>query len=79
MMEAQGRENEIRRRLLMESTELFWSRVGVYNETMWPIAAAMIVAAAFLIHRVCTGWSNWSGTGKRQKLGLTGSPGYGRK
>jgi hypothetical protein len=34
------------------STEVFWTRVGVYNETMWPIEVAMIVAAAFLTCRV---------------------------
>jgi len=36
----------------MMSTEVFWTRVGVYNETMWPIAIAMTVAAAFLTYRV---------------------------
>jgi hypothetical protein len=36
----------------MMGTELFWTRVGVYNETTWPIAIAMIVAAAFLTYRV---------------------------
>ena len=34
------------------STEVFWARVGAYNEAMWPIAIAMIVAAAFLTCRV---------------------------
>jgi hypothetical protein len=28
----------------MVSTEVFWTQVGAYNETMWPIATAMIVA-----------------------------------
>jgi hypothetical protein len=36
----------------MMNTELFWSRVGVYNETMWPILIVMSVAAAFLAYRV---------------------------
>jgi hypothetical protein len=36
----------------MMSTEAFWTRVGAYNETMWPIAVAMIVVAAFLTCRV---------------------------
>jgi hypothetical protein len=36
----------------MMSTEVFWTRVGAYNETMWPIAIAMIIAAAFLTCRV---------------------------
>ena len=36
----------------MANTELFWSRVAVYNETMWPIVMAMTVAAAFLAYRV---------------------------
>jgi hypothetical protein len=34
------------------NTELFWSRVAVYNETMWPIVIVMSVAAAFLTYRV---------------------------
>jgi hypothetical protein len=34
------------------NTELFWSRVGVYNETMWPIVIVMSIAAAFLTYRV---------------------------
>jgi hypothetical protein len=34
------------------STELFWTRVGAYNEAMWPIAMAMIVVAAFVTYRV---------------------------
>jgi hypothetical protein len=36
----------------MMDSDLFWTKVGVYNETMWPIAAVMIVAAAFLTYRV---------------------------
>ena len=36
----------------MVSTELFWSRVGGYNETMWPMLIAMSVAAAFLVYRL---------------------------
>ena len=36
----------------MASTEVFWTRVGAYNETVWPISIAMIVAAAFLTYRV---------------------------
>ena len=36
----------------MMSTEAFWTQVGAYNETMWPISTAMIVAAAFLTYRV---------------------------
>jgi len=34
------------------STEEFWTQVGAYNEAMWPIVAAMTVAAAFLTFRV---------------------------
>ena len=34
------------------STELFWTRVGVYNEKTWPLALVMIVAAGFLTCRV---------------------------
>ena len=34
------------------STEVFWTQVSAYNETMWPIAIVMIVAAAFLAGRV---------------------------
>jgi hypothetical protein len=37
---------------MMMSSELFWTRVGVYNETMWPIVVAMTVVAAFLTWRV---------------------------
>ena len=36
----------------MASAEGFWSQVGVYNETMWPIVIAMTAAAAFLTYRV---------------------------
>jgi hypothetical protein len=36
----------------MVNTELFWTRVGVYNETMWPIVMVMTVAAAFLTYRL---------------------------
>ncbi len=36
----------------MVSTEVFWTRVGVYNEATWPIALVMIVAAGFLTYRV---------------------------
>ena len=36
----------------MMSTDLFWSQVGAYNATTWPVAAAMIAAALFLIFRV---------------------------
>ncbi len=36
----------------MVNTEVFWTRVGVYNETMWPITMAMTVAAVFLTCRV---------------------------
>ena len=36
----------------MMSSDLFWSRVGLYNEATWPITAIMIVAAAFLAFRV---------------------------
>jgi hypothetical protein len=34
------------------SAELFWTRVAVYNEAMWPIVIAMTIAAAFLTFRV---------------------------
>jgi hypothetical protein len=36
----------------MMSAEAFWTGVGVYNETMWPVAIVMTIAAAFLTHRV---------------------------
>ena len=36
----------------MVSTETFWTQVGVYNESTWPVAIAMTVAAAFLTFRV---------------------------
>jgi hypothetical protein len=36
----------------MASTEVFWTQVGVYNETIWPLVMAMTVAAAFLTWRV---------------------------
>jgi hypothetical protein len=36
----------------MISTEVFWTQVGAYNETMWPIVIAMTIAAAFLAFRV---------------------------
>jgi hypothetical protein len=34
------------------STEMFWNQVSLYNETLWPVQAVMIVAAAFLTYRV---------------------------
>ena len=34
------------------NAELFWTRVGVYNEAMWPVVMAMTIAAAFLTYRV---------------------------
>jgi hypothetical protein len=36
----------------MMSTEAFWNRVAVYNETSWPIAIVMIAAAILLTYRV---------------------------
>ena len=36
----------------MVSTDVFWTRVGMYNEAMWPVVLAMTVAAAFLTYRV---------------------------
>lgn len=33
-------------------TEVFWSRVGAYNEVTWPVTLAMTVAAACLTFRV---------------------------
>ena len=36
----------------MVSTELFWRQVGAYNATTWPVAIAMVAAAAFLAFRV---------------------------
>lgn len=36
----------------MMSAGLFWTRVGVYNETMWPVTAAMSIAAVLLTFRV---------------------------
>ena len=36
----------------MISAELFWTRVGAYNEAVWPVTAAMTIAAAFLTYRV---------------------------
>lgn len=38
----------------MLSTEELWIQVAVYNEAMWPITIATIVAAAFL-----TFWVFW--------------------
>lgn len=34
------------------NTEAFWNHVGAYNETLWPVQAVMIVAAAVLTYRV---------------------------
>ena len=34
------------------STETFWERVGLYNETLWPLQAALILVAVFLTYRV---------------------------
>jgi hypothetical protein len=36
----------------MVSTDVFWSRVGAYNEATWPISIVMTVAALFLTWRV---------------------------
>lgn len=36
----------------MANSEVFWSRVGAYNEATWPISITMIVAMVFLIYRV---------------------------
>lgn len=36
----------------MVSTEVFWTRVGTYNETTWPITMAMTIVAALLTFRV---------------------------
>ena len=38
----------------MMSTEMFWNQVGAYNEALWPVQIAMVVAAAFLTVRVFT-------------------------
>ena len=34
------------------SAEMFWTGVARYNETLWPVQAAMIVLAAILTYRV---------------------------
>ena len=34
------------------NTEAFWNHVVTYNETLWPVQAVMIVAAAVLTYRV---------------------------
>lgn len=34
------------------SAETFWTRVGTYNEMMWPVQILLTVVAAFLIYRV---------------------------
>jgi hypothetical protein len=36
----------------MASTETFWNRVGEYNDALWPVSMAMVVAAAFLTYRL---------------------------
>jgi hypothetical protein len=36
----------------MVSTEVFWTRVGAYNQATWPISVVMTVAALFLTWRV---------------------------
>jgi len=36
----------------MASTEAFWTRVGAYNEALWPVTVAMTIVAAFLTYRV---------------------------
>jgi hypothetical protein len=36
----------------MISTEAFWTRVGVYNETTWPLQLVLVVAAAVLTYMV---------------------------
>jgi hypothetical protein len=34
------------------SAEIFWSRVGAYNQATWPVQVLLVVAAAFLTYRV---------------------------
>jgi hypothetical protein len=34
------------------NTQAFWNQVGAYNETLWPVQAIMIIAAAVLTYRV---------------------------
>jgi hypothetical protein len=34
------------------SAETFWTRVGSYNEALWPVQALLVVVAAFLTYRV---------------------------
>jgi hypothetical protein len=34
------------------NAELFWARVGSYNEALWPVQAVLTVVAAFLTYRV---------------------------
>lgn len=34
------------------SAETFWARVGLYNEALWPVQAALIIVAVFLTYRV---------------------------
>ena len=34
------------------SAQTFWTRVGLYNETLWPVQAVLVVIAATLTYRV---------------------------
>jgi hypothetical protein len=34
------------------STEMFWARVGSYNEATWPVQATLIALAVFLVYRL---------------------------
>ena len=34
------------------SAETFWACVGLYNEALWPVQAALIIIAAFLTYRL---------------------------
>lgn len=34
------------------SAETFWARVGLYNEALWPVQAALILVAVFLTYRL---------------------------
>ena len=36
------------------SAETFWTRVGLYNEALWPVQAVFITVAVYLTYRVMT-------------------------
>ena len=34
------------------SAERFWTHVALYNETLWPVQAVLVIVAVFLTYRV---------------------------